>query len=225
MKNKIIRWTLVFLGIFFNLLNYLGSPYRLSSKDNCVGPFKCYNGYFYIFIIIFVLQVLFVLYLNSIEIPITKLPKLWWISIPFIFGVLFINIYSGNITYNFDCRNYKKEDDCNYKTECMFKKDMCLDKYFSKPWSVFSKGFRSFTTYGLLLILSVSFVIEYFNNYIPSNEPLNFVILNRFGGIKNNPITSSFAWIQIITIILSIIILHTNNTYIPCKYNLPSNWK
>ena len=68
MKNKIIRWTLVFLGIFFNLLNYLGSPYRLSSKDNCVGPFKCYNGYFYIFIIIFVLLNILVIkkYLISI---------------------------------------------------------------------------------------------------------------------------------------------------------------
>ena len=253
MKNKILRWSLVFLGIFFNFLNYFGSPYRLSSKKDCVGPFKCSNGYFYIFIIIFALQVLFIVYLNSIEPPYQLLPKLWWISVPFIFGLLFINAYSGSTTYNFNCSKYNTEDKCNYNKECFFKKDIkknkhikdsknknkhkktvptlkylnigtCIDQYESKPWSVFSKGFRSFTTYGLLFILLASFIIEYFNNYIPTNLPIDYVIYNRFGGIKNKPITSSFAWAQILTIILSIIVLHTNNKYIPCKYNLPTNW-
>ena len=101
---------------------------------------------------------------------------------------------------------------------------MCIDQYESKPWSVFSNGFRSFTNYGLLFILLTSFIIEYFNNYIPSNLPIDYVIINRFGGIKNKPITTSFAWAQILTIILSIIVLHTNKTYLPCKYNLPTNW-
>ena len=50
------------------------------------------------------------------------------------------------------------------------------------------------------------------------------IIGGEFGGIKNKPITTSFAWAQILTIILSIIVLHTNKTYLPCKYNLPTNW-
>ena len=224
MKNKILRWTLVFLGIFFNFLNYFGSPYRISSKKDCVGPFKCSNAYFYIFIIILALQVLFIVYLNSIEIIHHLLPKSWWIAVPFIFGLLFINVYSGSTIYNFNCSTYNNKDKCNYKKECFFKNDMCIYQYESKPWSVFSNGFRSFTNYGLLFILLTSFIIEYFNNYIPSNLPIDYVIINRFGGIKNKPITSSFAWAQILTIILSIIVLHTNKTYLPCKYNLPTNW-
>jgi len=224
MNNKILRWSLISFGLLLNLINYYISPIRLSSKKKCFSFFKCNTGITILYLIIFLLDILFIIYLNSLDKPFEKLPNLWWLIIPIIFLPLIHSVYSYSKYYNFTCNKIKKEDECLNNQDCTYQLNLCSNKFIIKPNSIFSKNNRTIINYIIIIIYLASFFIEYTNNYIPSIKPLDNYIYNRFGSITKQPYFASFAWLKIISIIIVLYIFKINNDYMPCKYNLPSNW-
>jgi hypothetical protein len=208
MNKYNIRWCLILIGLLLNITNYTISPYRISTKRNPLINISYKNIFFSIYMILFIIDIIYIIYLNSFNKPISNFPNIWWMALVIIFGVYLINLYINSNYINLTCNN-TSIDKCYYKPNCIIDTTLnkCEDKFIEKPVIFLSKTKRTILNIIILLIFGISYIYEYY-----LNKP----------EIKN--ILSYFAWIRIISIVFIIYITITSVKYIPCKYGLPTNW-
>ena len=212
MNNSTIRWCLVLIGLIFNITNYTISPFRVSKKKNPLINISYNKIFFIIFLILFIIDILFIIYLNSIKKPLNNLPNLWWILLILIFGTYLLNLYINTEYINITC-NRKPIDKCEYDKYCIVDTilNSCEDKFIKKPVIFFKKSIRTILNIIIILIFGISYIYEYYLTN-PDMIPNNSNIIKYMG------------WLRIISIVFIIYITIVNKNYIPCKYGLPSNW-
>lgn len=231
--NIKIRWGIVILAILLNIYNYYTSPQRYSAKPNCLFGLKtinitCNKLFYYLIISIFILDLLFILYLNDvISPPLEMLPKQWWLVIVIMIGLFLHSLYENTKYINGDC-NSKDRIKCTENTDCDFndERSICFTKFVLKPSNILKKIYKNIINIIVILLYLFSFGYEYMNNHVEKEDenPLNKFFLNRFGGFTNNKKGFIFGWSRIISIILLFINYNIDNGYFSCKYNLPINW-
>lgn len=231
--NNKIRWGIIILALLLNIYNYYTSPQRYSSKPNCLFGLKtinftCNKLFYYLIIAIFVLDMLFIFYLNNIiKPPLEFLPKQWWLIIIVLIGLFLYSLYDNTNYINADCSE-KERIKCTENLACDYDdvRSICHSKIILKPSSIIKKLFKNIINIIVLLLYLFSFGYEYMNNHVNKEDstPFNKYFLNRFGGFNNNKKNFIFGWSRIVGIILLLINYNIDNGYFSCKYNLPQNW-
>lgn len=208
MNKILLRWTLIISGLVLNIINYTVSPYRVSNKPNPLINISYKTIFFSIFVLLFILDIIYIIYLNTFSKPINGLPDTWWMLIVLVFGIYLINLYINSNYINLTC-NKTSIDKCYYKPNCIIDKTLnkCENKFIIKPILFISKTSRTILNIIILLVYLFSYYYEY-----KINTP------------KLTNIISQLAWFRIISIFLIIYIITVNSNYIPCKYGLPENW-
>lgn len=202
--NPWFRWLTFIALTILTILAYVQEPIRFSNDK---AWFVLNYKYQYFIIQIINMSIASIAFLGLwYTIPFTKsFPYLWYIPI-IIIGYAYI-------------------------TQLTIDSPTVVDdgKTFNPPPTyMWSKKYRSIIFWGILIFDILCFLQGFiYAGVSPEYKTtiLHQFVLNRFGGVNENNMTSFiYSWLGVVAVCLDIYMLYNHTTFTACEYNLPSSW-